>query len=91
MRDQASSSIDIHSDLAPPIFRFCFESATWKELFGTESMVLLDRVYRQDDDNFLRILSEVRRGEISGESCHILEAKVRTLTVVEFCSINFCG
>ena len=84
MRDQAPSSIGVHSDLTPPISRFCFDSATWKELFGIESMVLLDRGYRQDDDNFLRILSEVRRGELSDESCRILEAKVRNFTVVNF-------
>jgi ATP-dependent DNA helicase PIF1 len=46
---------------------FAFESETWYKLFGwdTRSTVVLRRVMRQRDPEFVRMLHEVRIGELS--------------------------
>jgi hypothetical protein len=68
---------------------FCFESFTWKEIFGDYTqpdyhtaghsgsgmMILLDRIFRQRDNSFLQILSEVRINKLSAKSIDILNKK----------------
>lgn len=70
----------------PPIglgksVKFCFEAEAWKELFEKDSsdgMIILDKVYRQQDDTtFLNLLNEMREGVISGRNQQILLQKVK--------------
>ena len=57
---------------------FCFEAKFWKELLANrdDGMIVLDKVFRQKDSNFLRILNELRRGVVSRETDAVLQAKV---------------
>ena len=56
---------------------FCFESTSWREIVGTaNAMVVLDKVFRQKDDRFLRLLNEMRTGSLSPKSIAICRMKV---------------
>jgi ATP-dependent DNA helicase PIF1 len=46
-------------------------------LAGEDGMIVLDRVFRQKDTTFLRMLNELRLGYVSQETNAILMAKVR--------------
>ncbi len=60
---------------------FCFQSPLWSKLLGgTEGMVVLDKVFRQKDGPFVRILNDMRRGIVGAEARDILNKKVRKLT-----------
>lgn len=62
----------------PPIGndKFCFESHVWDELLGTDGAIVLDKVFRQKDGPFLRILNSMRRGQVTNECRNILQQKV---------------
>jgi len=60
--------------------RFCFESATWKKMLGTNSMIILDKIFRQQEGSFLSILNEIRCGHVSSCARQILSDKVRETT-----------
>ncbi len=65
----------------PPVNRdsqnhnFCFTSKVWHEL-KFESFVL-EQSFRQNDETFIRILNDLRFGEISKKGREILESRVR--------------
>ena len=68
----------------PPVgnsLSFAFESSTWHELFaGGQALgrqVVLDKVFRQKDPLFVRMLNELRRGEVSAVTARVLQAKVQ--------------
>ena len=78
-----NNSSNFNSNKKP--VHFCFESETWQQVFGsfqvkqqTESgrMIVLDKIFRQRDEVFLKILSEVRLSQISANSQSILNRKV---------------
>ena len=61
----------------------CFKAKTWQALFhATEnnsenrSLFVLDKVFRQKDSEFLRMLHEIRRGDISNDTKKCLTKKV---------------
>lgn len=68
--------------------KFCFESEIWKQMFSPISgspivdnascgrMVVLDKIFRQKDTTFLRILNEVRRGVVSKDTARIFTQHV---------------
>ncbi len=51
---------------------FCFEWNQWSTVFPRENCIQLTTMFRQDDPTFVRILLEIRRGELSDESRDIL-------------------
>ena len=58
---------------------FCFDSPVWKDVFGgsrRDGMIVLDKVFRQKDSAFLRMLNELRRGHVSSSTEKVLLAKV---------------
>ena len=58
--------------------KFCFESPVWDELLGgKDGMIVLDKVFRQKDGPFVRILNDMRRGIVGAEARQILTEKVR--------------
>ena len=58
--------------------RFCFEAAAWTALLShPDGVVVLDKVFRQKDSQFLRILNEMRRGIVTDETKRIMSSKVR--------------
>jgi ATP-dependent exoDNAse (exonuclease V) alpha subunit len=64
----------------PPIsrynenFDFCFNSSTFSEL--DLQVIILDKIFRQDDANFIKILQDLRFGKISPESRIALESRL---------------
>ena len=57
--------------------RFCFESPSWDEVLGKHGSIVLDKVFRQKDGPFVRILNSMRRGIITNEAQKILQQKVK--------------
>ena len=58
----------------PPVNEaFCFESPLWKPMFHCVQLV---KNFRQQDDTFHDILSELRKGKISKKSYTILKQRV---------------
>eukprot|EP01039_Chlorochromonas_danica_P001244 gene1245-1356_t len=58
---------------------FAFESSVWREVFEghPERQVVLEKVFRQKDDpTLLRLLEEMRLGQVSSQSVFILQNKV---------------
>ena len=55
---------------------FCFETPTWNEVLGPEGSIVLDKVFRQKDGPFVRILNSMRRGIITKECHEVLNQKV---------------
>ena len=67
----------------PPVARrgesssFLFQSKEFDELIGSENTIVLDKIFRQKDSHFLRMLNEIREGRVSDETDRSLQAKVR--------------
>ena len=57
----------------PDTYAFCFDSHVFKELFGTENVVLLEKVFRQTDATYQKMLSQVRVGIITRSTVKRLE------------------
>ncbi len=57
--------------------QFCFESPLWQEIFRPrKNMVMLSKAFRQNDGEFLAMLSELREGIVSSNTDRILTNKV---------------
>ena len=56
--------------------RFCFESPLWSQTLGSDGVVVLNKIFRQKDSKFLRILNEIRRGECSYQTEMHMNTKV---------------
>jgi ATP-dependent DNA helicase PIF1 len=55
----------------PPIDdSFCFESELWNTTF--DKTIIFTKNYRQQDNEFQKVLNEVREGNISPEGCKLL-------------------
>lgn len=48
-----------------PPFKFAFEAKAWSRCFPRENMSALTRVFRQKEDDFVRILESMRKGFVS--------------------------
>ena len=59
-----------HGD--PDSHKFCFESPLWSETFDTQ--ILLDKLFRQQDDDYRNILNQIREGHIDKKSCSMLNS-----------------
>lgn len=58
----------------PPVNEaFCFESPLWKPMFHCVKLI---KNFRQQDDTFHAILSEIRKGKLSKKSYEILKQRV---------------
>ena len=61
----------------PDTFDFCFSSYKWYETFPLKNHIVLKTIFRQTDPEYIRILDQVRRGELDDESCEILKSHVK--------------
>jgi ATP-dependent DNA helicase PIF1 len=52
---------------------FCFESESWREVFKLENHIELTTIFRQKDLDYIQILNEIRKGELSEKNIKILE------------------
>jgi ATP-dependent DNA helicase PIF1 len=56
--------------------QFCFESDLWNIIFSYDCQIELVKIFRQNDDNFAKILNQVREGKIKKSSNNILNSLV---------------
>ena len=55
---------------------FCFEHPLWYQLFPQENQIILKNIFRQDEEQFLKVLKYVRRGKITPSTKATLESRV---------------
>ncbi len=60
----------------PDTEQFCFESKDWYSVFPLENHVVLTKIFRQRDAEYIKILNEIRIGELSDSSKETLEKYV---------------
>ena len=54
--------------------KFCFESEQWNSVFSDQ--IQLEKIYRQNDDTYIKILNQIRTGKIKRKSLDILQEYV---------------
>ncbi len=52
----------------PDTQRFCFESPLWFEIFKKQNHICLNKIFRQNDPIYQRILNQIREGRIKRSS-----------------------
>lgn len=57
--------------------QFCFESENWYNTFPLKNHIELKTMFRQKDAEYVKILSQIRVGEIDAESIEILKKYVK--------------
>jgi ATP-dependent DNA helicase PIF1 len=57
--------------------QFCFESERWLSVFELKNHIELKTIFRQTDPIYIKILSQIRKGEIDKESIEILNKCVK--------------
>lgn len=55
---------------------FCFESPVWNNIFSKENHIELTHIFRQNDPTYIKILQQIRIGELDEESNQILQSFV---------------
>jgi ATP-dependent DNA helicase PIF1 len=55
---------------------FCFESDEWYKVFKMENHIELNSMFRQKDQDYIEILNEIRRGELSEKNAEKLKKYV---------------
>lgn len=57
---------------------FCFKSETWEKLFNSNigQVIVLDKVFRQKDPQFLNLLNQIRVGTASTATSQLLSRRV---------------
>lgn len=60
---------------------YCFQSELWNKCFSPQNCFELTASYRQRDNNFITLLDEVRKGQISNASAELLRNLKRPLCV----------
>lgn len=73
----------------PETSTFCFESPEWFSVFPIKNHIELKTIFRQKDPVYVKILSEIRIGELSSESREILEKYVKRPIPIEDKEENF--
>lgn len=73
----------------PETQNFCFESNEWFEVFSRENHIELKTIFRQTDPTYIKILSQVRKGELDEENINILKKYVNRQDKPEILPILF--
>jgi ATP-dependent DNA helicase PIF1 len=60
----------------PETMKFCFESASWSDIFPKENTVVLKKIFRQKDPEYGKILNQIREGKLKRSSYEKLLALV---------------
>ena len=60
----------------PETTKFCFESPLWRETFKLEDHVNLNKIFRQSDPIYQRILNQIREGRLKRSSNEALLQQV---------------
>lgn len=77
----------------PPVFdntgeeeearQFCFQSKKWNDVFPPKNTIQLVNIFRQNDNSFVKILNEIRVGNISTDSIDLLNERIGKTYVSE--------
>jgi ATP-dependent DNA helicase PIF1 len=62
-----------------PPYIFAFEAGAWSSVIPNSQVVILEKVFRQSDETFIRILEGLRSGYISKGDEKVLKGLSRTL------------
>ena len=62
------------------ITEFCFESDEWKEVFNINNHIILNKIFRQDDEVYKDILMKIRKGLIDEKMEDILKTRIVDMT-----------
>lgn len=57
--------------------KFAFESDKWFQVFTLQNNIQLTTIFRQTDKEYIKILLEIRKGEISNEGKELLQKYVK--------------
>ena len=63
--------------------RFCFESNLWMQVFPTQSHIELTTIFRQTDVNYIRILKNVRIGQLTADDIDVLNKYLKRTYIPE--------
>lgn len=63
----SSNTEDLDAD------KFCFESNEWYNCFDLDNHIVLNTIFRQTDETYKRILTNLRKGNMNDESISILK------------------
>ena len=69
----------------PDTNEFCFQSENWYKTFSLENHIELRTIFRQTDPLYIRILDQIRRGELEEANIQILQSYVKR----EYAEKNF--
>lgn len=56
--------------------QFCFESSDYDAIFPLNQHIVLTKIFRQSDETYIKILNEIRVGQISEDSAATLQTYV---------------
>lgn len=56
----------------PDTMKFCFESEFWNETFKKDNHIELKKIFRQKDEEYCKILNEIREGQLKRSSLNKL-------------------
>jgi hypothetical protein len=59
----------------------CFEGKSWNEVFEPEDHHELTQVFRQDDEDFVRVLNELRYGTVTPAAIEMLKNRDKPLNI----------
>ncbi len=61
------------------IYKFAFEADCWDHMIPRSNIVGLTRVFRQNDDRFVKILEGMRKGLVQENDMQLLKTLARPL------------
>lgn len=56
---------------------FCFESPVFKKLFPKQNIIIFEKIFRQKDPLYSKILNQIRKGMISNNSIKVLTGCIK--------------
>lgn len=60
----------------PDSGRFCFESELWPSIFPPHQVIVMNKIFRQNDPKYIKILRQTRKGRISRNTNQALLERV---------------
>ncbi len=56
--------------------QYCFESELWDTIFPPENTIILEKIFRQSDVGFCKLLNQIREGKLSKKNYEKLKSRV---------------
>jgi ATP-dependent DNA helicase PIF1 len=68
----------------PETIQFCFETPLWDEIFPIENQIQLTSIFRQNDQQYVKILNGLRVGKITKNGISCLSNRVKEPVDINF-------